>query len=85
MSNHDLFSFMIFLKGSTYIASKFVVHPCVLFRNGAPLTFLVHPSVYRAHRLKSNVVDYINIAYFVIIFSQNQTFKTFNDIKRIAF
>ena len=42
--------FTIFLKGSAYIVGKLVVHPCVPFRSGAPLTFFGAP------RLKS--IDY---------------------------
>ena len=42
-----------FEKGSSYILGKRVMHPCVPFCSGAPLIFLVHPSVHRAHRLKS--------------------------------
>ena len=48
----------IFKKGSAYILGKLVMHPCVPFCSGAPLTFLVHPSVHRAHRLKSTDVAY---------------------------
>ena len=33
------------------------MHPCVPFRSGVPLTFLVHPSLHRAHRLKSTNVE----------------------------
>ena len=53
LSNHSSFLFSIFLTCFAYIAGKLVMHPCVPFHSGAPLTFLVHPRVHRAHRLKS--------------------------------
>ena len=56
LSNHS--SFFNFLPGSAYIVGKLVMHPCVPFRSGAPLTFLVHPRVHRAHRLKSTALNY---------------------------
>ena len=58
LSNHGSFLFTIFFEGSASIVDKLVMHPCLPFSNGALLTFLVNPSVYRAHRLKSTGVDY---------------------------
>ena len=57
LSNHGSFLFTIFLKGSTYIVGKLVMHPCVPFRSGASPTFLVHPSMHRTHRLKSTALN----------------------------
>ena len=52
----------LFLKGSAYILVKLVIHSCVPFQSGAPLTFFVHPSVHRAHRLKSTELEYSEAA-----------------------
>ena len=41
LSNHGSF-----LKGSAHIVGKLEMHPCVPFCSGAPLAFLVHPSVH---------------------------------------
>ena len=46
LSNHGSFSFTIFFKGSAYIVGGLVMHPCISFRSGALLTFLVHPWVH---------------------------------------
>jgi len=35
------------------------MHPCEPFRSGAPTHILVHPSVHRALRLKSAVLQYV--------------------------
>ena len=43
LSNHGSFLFTIFLKGSAHIVGKLVMHPCVHFRSGAPLTFFGVP------------------------------------------
>ena len=50
------FCFQFFLRGSAHIVGKLVMHPWVPFRGGALVTFLVHPSVHRAHRLKSTAL-----------------------------
>ena len=42
-----------FLKGSAHIVGKLVMHPCVPFCSSAMFAFLLHPSVHRAHWLKS--------------------------------
>ena len=55
--NHGSFLLTIFSKRFYIILGKLVMHPCVPFCCGAPLTFLVHPSVHRAHRLKSTGPD----------------------------
>ena len=52
LSNHGSFLFTILLKGSAHIVSKLVMHPCVPFCSGAPLTF------FGAHRLKSTALDH---------------------------
>ena len=43
LSNHGSLLFTIFLTGSAYIVGKLVMHPCVPFRSGAPLTFFGAP------------------------------------------
>ena len=43
-----------FLKG-LHIAGKLLMHPCAPSGSGEPLAFLVHPRVYRAHRLSTAV------------------------------
>ena len=39
LSNHGSFLFIIFLLGFAYLVGKLVMHPCVPFCSGAPLTF----------------------------------------------
>ena len=55
--NHGSFLFTFF-KGSAYIVGKLMMGLCKPFCSGAPLAFFVHPSVHRAHRLKSTDLDY---------------------------
>ena len=62
LSTHGSFLFTILFKSGAYwpIVGKLEMHPCVPFCSGAPQYFLVHPSVHRAHRLKSTeLVSYI--------------------------
>ena len=43
LSNHGSFLFTSFFKGFAYIVGRLVMHPCVPFRNGAPLIFFGVP------------------------------------------
>ena len=43
LSHQIHFYLQFFLKGSAHLVGKLVMHPCVPFRSGAPITFFGAP------------------------------------------
>ena len=87
-----------FFNGSARVVDKLVMHPCVPFVMVHPQRFLEHPSVHRAHRLKSTAVPlelektsprmlnfgYLNPATCLLYDFNNKSIKMFDICRKIS-